>query len=99
MSDTPDEQQSETLFKFPCEYPVKVVGKQHKDETVRHFELAVLSIFEKHFEKIHEDAIEKRHSKDGNYLAITVTVTAQSKAQLDELYKDLTAHELVVWAL
>lgn len=94
-----DNKQDGTPFNFPCSYPVKIVGKQQAGETANDFEKAVIEIFKKHFETIHEDAIKKRASKDGTYLAITVTVTAKSKEQLDALYRDLTAHELVVWAL
>jgi uncharacterized protein len=39
--------------------------------------------------------IEMRPSSKGNYLGVTVTITAQSKEQLDTLYKALTAHPLV----
>ena len=39
--------------------------------------------------------VETRPSKGGNYLGITITVTATSRPQLDELYRTLTAHPMV----
>jgi putative lipoic acid-binding regulatory protein len=40
-----------------------------------------------------------RASKAGNYLALTCTVRATSQAQLDALYRALTAHPMVRVAL
>ena len=39
--------------------------------------------------------IELRESKGGNYLGVTITVTATSRAQLDELYRTLSTHPMV----
>ena len=94
MSDRP-----ETLFEFPCKYPVKIVGKQHQGETEIDFEQEIVDIFHKYFDTLEEGAVETRPSGKGNYLSITVTVTAESKEQLDALYQDLTAHHLTVWVL
>ncbi len=87
-------QVSETLLEFPCSFPIKIMGK-NTDE----LEVAVLSIINRHVDNLAENALQTRESKKGNYLAITVTVEAQSKAQLDNIYQELTAHELVMMAL
>ena len=39
--------------------------------------------------------IELRESKGGKYLGVTVTVTATSREQLDELYRTLSTHPMV----
>jgi putative lipoic acid-binding regulatory protein len=39
--------------------------------------------------------VELRASSGGNYLGITVTVTATSREQLDELYRTLSTHPMV----
>jgi putative lipoic acid-binding regulatory protein len=39
--------------------------------------------------------IELRESKAGNYLGITITITATSREQLDELYRTLSTHPMV----
>jgi uncharacterized protein len=36
-----------------------------------------------------------RPSKGGNYLGLTLTVTATSREQLDELYRTLSTHPMV----
>ena len=39
--------------------------------------------------------IELRDSRAGNYLGVTITITATSREQLDELYRALSSHPLV----
>jgi len=86
--------QDDTCFTFPCEYPIKAMGK-----TGEALETAVMEIVKRHVEDINEAAVSFNSSKGGKYTSITITITAQSKAQLDAIYMDLTAHELVLYAL
>ncbi|HEY0681005.1 MAG TPA: DUF493 domain-containing protein [Steroidobacter sp.] len=92
MTDTPET--SETLFEFPCDFPLKVMGRRTDD-----FRSIVLGIVQKHAGPITPDNIEERPSSSGAYLSLTCTFTAQSKRQLDDLYKELTAHERVMVVL
>lgn len=85
---------SETLFEFPCDYPLKVMGRRTDD-----FRSLVLGIVQKHVGSIEPPNIGERPSKDGKYLSITCTFRAQSKEQLDALYRELTACERVLVAL
>ena len=39
--------------------------------------------------------IELRDSRAGNYLGVTITITATSREQLDDLYRALSSHPLV----
>lgn len=84
----------ETLLEFPCQFPIKVMGK-----TGDEFELAVLEIFRRHVPDLADDAIKHRPSSKGNYLSITVTFNATSKVQLDAIYMDLSACEHVAMSL
>ncbi len=84
----------EALLKFPCEFPIKVVGKANAE-----FETFVLSVLRAHFPDLQETALQMRPSKDGNFLAITITVQAENKEQLDIVYRELTASKLVLMAL
>lgn len=85
---------SETLFEFPCEFPIKVMGR-HTDD----FRSLVLGIVQKHAGSIDSAKIEERPSKDGKYLSLTCTFNAQSKDQLDALYRELTTCERVLIVL
>jgi putative lipoic acid-binding regulatory protein len=89
MTDT-----SDTLFQFPCDFPLKVMGRRTDD-----FRSIVLGIVQKHAGPIAPHNIEERPSASGSYLSLTCTFTAHSKQQLDELYRELTAHERVMVVL
>jgi putative lipoic acid-binding regulatory protein len=39
--------------------------------------------------------LETRPSSGGKYLGVTLTITATSREQLDELYRTLTTHPMV----
>ena len=79
-------EEEDTLFVFPCEFPVKCMGL-----TGPAFEIAVVEIMNRHVPDLGEGAIKSRLSKEGKFSAITVTITATSKKQLDAIYMDLTA--------
>ena len=84
----------ETLLEFPCDFPIKIMGKA-TDE----FRSLALGIVSRHFGDLSSDQIDERPSREGRYLAITVTVRAENKAQLDAVYMDLTACQHVLVAL
>ena len=84
----------DTLLEFPCQFPIKAMGKAEND-----FDALVVEIVRRHVPDLHESAVNTRPSKGGKWLAVTVTITATSKPQLDAIYYELTAHERVVMAL
>lgn len=81
---------NESLFEFPCDFPIKVMGKSHPDftETIA----TVVREFDATFDA---SRIEMRASSGGNYIGLTVTVRAVSRAQLDDIYRALTGHPMV----
>lgn len=85
---------SDTLFNFPCPFPLKVMGRRSDD-----FRSIVIGIVQKHAGTIEAHQIEERPSKDGNYLSLTCTFEAQSRDQLDALYRELTSCERVLIVL
>jgi uncharacterized protein len=85
---------AETNFIFPTEYPLKIAGKNHPE-----LETVVVEIVRRHVGDFDATSVTVRESKGGKYLAVSVSFTAHSKAQLDALYQDLTAHPDIVWAL
>ncbi|OIQ84621.1 hypothetical protein GALL_335560 [mine drainage metagenome] len=80
----------ETLLQFPCEFPIKVMG-----ETRDGFAEAMVEIVRQHAPDFDAGRVEMRPSSSGKYLSLTITVTATSKPQLDDLYRALTAHPMV----
>ena len=83
-----------SLLNFPCDFPIKILGKA--DFT---FESTVLTIIRKHIPNLSEGAIQLKTSQQGNYLSITAIVCVESQAQLDDLYRELVASELVLMVL
>jgi uncharacterized protein len=84
----------ETLFEFPCQFPIKAMGKADVE-----LDLIVIEIVRRHAPELAEDAMTSRPSKDGNFMAITVIIEASSKKQLDAIYQELTDHPHVLMAL
>ena len=85
MSDTTD-----SLIVYPSAFPIKVMGQR-----VEGFVHAVTTIARAFDPQFDASTIELRESKGGNYLGITITVTATSRAQLDEMYRTLSTHPMV----
>lgn len=84
----------DTLLEFPCDFPVKIMGK-----TQDGFAEAMVEIVIRHAPDFDAATVEMRASKGGNYLSLTCTVRATSKEQLDALYREITGHPMVSMAL
>jgi uncharacterized protein len=84
----------ETLLSFPCDFPIKVMGK-----TQAGFAQAVVGVVARHAADFDPATVEMRSSREGNYISLTVTVNAQSREQLDEIYRELCDHPMVTMVL
>ena len=82
------------LLEFPCTYPLKAIGKHAED-----FEMHIVSIVEQHVPRLDKTAVSTRPSNGDKYLAVTVTFTAESQAQLDNLYQSLNDSSRVLMLL
>ena len=81
-------------LEFPCDYPVKVMGRQaavfrERMQEVLAAELGAAATI----------ALDERLSRDGAYLSLTFTVRVESREQLEQLYRQLRATGLVLFAL
>lgn len=83
-----------SYLKFPCEFPIKVMGPAGPE-----FEARMITIIRKYAPNLSETAIQTRLSKDGNYQSITVTILATSKEQLDNIYQELNSDKEVLMTL
>ncbi|NVO05588.1 MAG: DUF493 family protein [Rhodoferax sp.] len=90
----PGSPSAESLITYPCQFPIKVMGAK-----VDGFVHAITSITQQFDPGFDAGTVELRESKGGNYLGITVTVNATSRAQLDELYRTLSTHPMVKMVL
>ena len=87
MHDIPPEQ---SLIEYPSAFPIKVMGAN-----VEGFAEAMVSLAREFDPGFDAATIETRPSKGGKYLGLTLTITATSRAQLDELYRTLSTHPMV----
>jgi hypothetical protein len=79
---------------FPCRFPIKVFGVAEEG-----FDGVVVGIVRPLAPGLGEGAVTQRLSRGGRYVAVTVTVEAQSREQLDAIYLALTADERVLMVL
>jgi len=79
---------------FPCEFPIKAMGPA-TDELAE----AVWRIITRHAPQTPEDQLRTSQSRGGRYISVTVTITAESRTQLDTIYAELSAHDQVLATL
>jgi len=77
-------------FVFPTDFPIKIMGPNRLE-----FEPQMIAIVRSHAPDLDISTVEVRQSRAGNYLSLTVTIRAQSRAQLDAIYRELTGHPWV----
>jgi putative lipoic acid-binding regulatory protein len=80
----------QSLIEYPSQFPIKVMGAH-----VEGFVEAIVSVAQQFDPAFDASRVEKRPSSGGKYLGVTITVTATSREQLDELYRTLTTHPMV----
>ena len=79
-----------SLIEYPSAFPIKVMGSNAPG-----FVHAVTDIARRFDPGFDASTVELRPSSGAKYLGVTVTVTATSREQLDELYRTLSTHPLV----
>jgi uncharacterized protein len=78
------------LMQFPMDFPIKVMGKR-----VDSFADEVVAVVMAHAPDFDPATLEMRPSRNGTYLSLTATIRAESRPQLDALYRELSSHPLV----
>jgi len=81
-------------LQFPCAFPIKVMGR-----TQPGFAQQVVEVVHRHAPDFDAATLEMRASSAGNYLSVTATINATSRAQLDDLYRELCASPMVTMVL
>jgi len=79
---------------FPCSFPIKLMGRQTTE-----FHRTARALVERHTGPLDDDAIQSSLSRNGRFVSVTITVVAESRQQLDDIYRDATAHDDVLMAL
>ncbi|MDQ7958753.1 MAG: DUF493 family protein [Rhodocyclaceae bacterium] len=87
---TTTDPRKDSLIEYPSAFPIKVMGANADG-----FVHAITQIAHQFDPTFDASTIELRDSKAGNYLGVTITVTATSREQLDDLYRTLSSHPMV----
>ncbi|PUE09521.1 DUF493 domain-containing protein [Limnohabitans sp. T6-5] len=80
----------DSLIEYPSIFPIKVMGAM-----VDGFAQALVEVALQFDPAFDANTMELRPSKAGNYLGVTLHITATSREQLDDLYRALTSHPMV----
>jgi putative lipoic acid-binding regulatory protein len=84
----------QSLLEFPCEFPIKVMGEDSEQ-----FRQLARELIESHAGRLEAHRISLRTSGAGRYVALTFTISAQSREQLDRIYQALSDCEHVLMSL
>jgi putative lipoic acid-binding regulatory protein len=83
-------EQEPPKIEFPCDYPIKVLGRQRDD-----FQRVVIEVFERHAPGFDSESIAVKASSKGTFTSMTITITATGPQQLEALHEELMATGLV----
>ena len=79
-----------SLIEYPSLFPIKVMG--NSDPTLEQAVVDIALRFDPGYDR---GTLQRRASGGGNYLGLTLMITATSRQQLDDLYRSLSGHPLV----
>lgn len=82
------------IMKFPMAFPIKIMGLNNPN-----FPGLICDMASQHFGDFNKKTLNISFSKTKKYMALSITVNAQSKEQLDKFYLALTNHPMVKVAL
>jgi putative lipoic acid-binding regulatory protein len=94
QKDSASEDGKEEIFEFPCDFPLKVMGLASPE-----FQETLTKVVEQFDPTLDRSRIEVRPSKSGTYTGLTLIIHAQSRAQLDDIYRAVTSHPMVKYVL
>ena len=82
------------VIKYPILFPLKVIGQDEPD-----FEDFVIEIVKRHIPELLEENILSSQSKEKKYRSVSFKFIAESRAQVDALYAELSSHKRVLMIL
>lgn len=82
------------LIEFPCTFPIKVMGEAHDN-----FVTTIVQAMQNFAPEFTAANVDMRASSGGKYISLTCSVYVTSQDQLDDIYRLLSAHPLVKFAL
>lgn len=84
----------ESVIEFPCEFPIKLMGRDTPE-----FRDSMRTIVERHAGELDDSRVQAAVSRNGSFVSVTITITATSQQQLDDIYREVSARDDVLMAL
>lgn len=84
----------QSLLEFPCDFPVKIMGRESAA-----FRSLAREMVERHVGPVNDNCVQSSLSRNGSFVSVTITVHAQNQLQLDNIYREVSAHVDVLMAL
>jgi len=84
----------DSVIEFPCHFPIKMMGRD-----TQKFRGIARQLVELHAGSVRDEHIKESLSRNANFVSVTITITATSQQQLDDIYRAATAHDDVLMAL
>ncbi|MEI2782762.1 MAG: DUF493 domain-containing protein [Candidatus Competibacter sp.] len=94
MNGKAPEADGESLLRFPCDFPIKIMGAGDFD-----LRLLAVELVRRHAPDLDEARVRVRDSRAGRYQSVTVVVRARAQAQLDAIYRELGGHPRIALVL
>ncbi len=85
---------ADTALQFPCRFPIKAMGRAECDLIALVGEIAA-----RHDPQFDCRSLRSKASSAGRYVSVTITIHATSRAQLDTIYRELTARDEILMVL
>ena len=79
-----------SLIIYPSDFPIKIMGPAEAS-----FAATIADVVRQFDPDFDATRLEQRPSAKGNFIALTATVRATSRTQLDDLYRALSSHPMV----
>ena len=84
----------ESALEFPCDFPIKMMGRNTTE-----FRQLARELVENHTGPVADQAVQTSLSRNDRFISVTVTISATSQQQLDDIYRDASSHSDVLMAL
>jgi uncharacterized protein len=81
-------------LEYPLLFPLKIIGLDEPD-----FEDFVISIVRTHVPELLEENIISKLSNGNKYRSVSFQFIAESRAQMDALYAELSSHKRILMIL
>jgi putative lipoic acid-binding regulatory protein len=83
-------EEAPSLIEYPSLFPIKVMGVN--DPALEQAIIDIALRFDPDYDRA---TLQLRPSRSGNYIGLTLSITATSREQLDALYSALSSHPMV----